>query len=277
MCYEDFPLENTSNLESIARSPVGSSRKILSSATLKLVLINVLIFIILSVTGTLESTNEALGTQPAGILGGQVYRMFTSMFLHGDLIHLLGNMLALWVFGYVLEKKIGTKKFLAIYFLTHLGAVMFDIAIRPESWISAYGASAAISGLIGACLVVCALEKIPLSYAFFTFSSLLGLVFVFVMGSPGYETYAIYILISLGLPFILFMLAPFASVVMLFPIIAWLFLQIGLAAFVTNLGYMPIGWWAHLSGFLAGFLLTLYFVAKRNEKGLASMEIPSIQ
>jgi len=77
----------------------------------------------------------------------------TAMFLHGDAEHLWGNMVFLWIFGLVLERRIGWQKFLLIYFVTGL----FSSIIPPylhlvlfQDWYSALGASGAISGIMGA-------------------------------------------------------------------------------------------------------------------------------
>jgi len=254
---------------------IRSRLKDLPRATFGLIFVNILIFTISSVTGNLEVVNETLGLQPVGVLGGQVYRIFTSMFLHADLVHLLSNLLALMVFGYILEKKIGSKEFLAIYFLAHFGAGMIDIAVRPESWVAMYGASAAIFGIAGASFIRYPKEKIPLAFALFIFASWLGLAFLIVLPLTP-EAYLLYVFIYFS-PVFAFVFAPFVQVPLLPPLVIWVFLQMGLAIYYTNIGYMPSGWWAHLSGFLAGMILAFYSITKKFRKSSPVKEIPAIR
>ncbi len=77
----------------------------------------------------------------------------SSMFIHGDAEHLWNNVFFLWIFGLVLERRIGWKKFLYVYFFTGLVSALVPTYLSIvlfENWYSAIGASGAISGLIGA-------------------------------------------------------------------------------------------------------------------------------
>ncbi len=80
--------------------------------------------------------------------------LLSSMFLHGGLMHLGGNMLFLWIFGDNIELKFGKTKFLAIYLAWGIGAGLAHIVIDPSSSIPAVGASGAISGVLGAYLAI---------------------------------------------------------------------------------------------------------------------------
>jgi len=79
---------------------------------------------------------------------------FTSMFMHGGWMHLIGNMLFLWVFGDNVEEAMGHGKFLAFYLLTGLAASAAHIMLNLDSTIPSLGASGAISGILGGYLVM---------------------------------------------------------------------------------------------------------------------------
>ncbi len=77
----------------------------------------------------------------------------SSMFLHGGLIHLLSNLLYLWVFGAEIEEWLGAPRFLAFYLVCGLAAAGLQIASNPDSYLAMIGASGAISGVLGAYVV----------------------------------------------------------------------------------------------------------------------------
>lgn len=78
-----------------------------------------------------------------------LFDMFTSMFLHGGLLHLLGNMLFLWIYGDNIEHRLGRWRFLLAYLATGIVAAMGDGLLRMGSGIPSVGASGAISGVLG--------------------------------------------------------------------------------------------------------------------------------
>lgn len=80
--------------------------------------------------------------------------LLSSMFMHGGLMHLGGNMLFLWIFGDNIELKFGKAKFLLIYLAWGVGAGLAHIVLDPSSSIPAVGASGAISGVLGAYLAI---------------------------------------------------------------------------------------------------------------------------
>ncbi|MFG2882983.1 rhomboid family intramembrane serine protease [Streptomyces sp. NPDC048297] len=88
-----------------------------------------------------------------GIAEGQYYRLLTSMFLHGGIVHILFNMLSLWWIGGPLEAALGRARYLALYFVSGLagGALTYLIAAPNQP---SYGASGAIFGLFGATAVL---------------------------------------------------------------------------------------------------------------------------
>jgi membrane associated rhomboid family serine protease len=80
--------------------------------------------------------------------------LISSMFLHGSLFHLLGNMLYLWIFANNIEDFLGPVRFTLFYFLTGLGAGLTHIVFHPNSTVPVIGASGAIAGILGAYLVL---------------------------------------------------------------------------------------------------------------------------
>jgi rhomboid family protein len=80
--------------------------------------------------------------------------VFTSMFMHGGLLHLGGNMLFLWIFGNNVEDSMGPVKFTIFYLLGGLAATALQVAIRPDSVVPNIGASGAIAGVLGGYLIL---------------------------------------------------------------------------------------------------------------------------
>ncbi len=116
----------------------------------------------------------------------EVWRRFTSMFLHGDVMHLFSNMIALLLFGTYVELNFSKFEFLLIYFISGLIGNMFSLYLLPFNVIS-LGASGAIFGLIGATLSLVIVERdtplimLGLFYVFY---------FVFSSFSPGINYFA---------------------------------------------------------------------------------------
>jgi len=138
--------------------------------TYALILINVLVFFWeISVTQQIfEFTNKSAeeillnyGTVPAVITNGMdehnygvIGSIFSSMFLHAGVIHIGGNMLFLWIFGDNIEFKFGRGKYLALYLFWGLVAGFVHVLSDPSSQVPAIGASGAISGVLGAYLIL---------------------------------------------------------------------------------------------------------------------------
>ncbi|MCX7966085.1 MAG: rhomboid family intramembrane serine protease [Syntrophorhabdaceae bacterium] len=89
-----------------------------------------------------------------------IMTIFTSMFLHGGFFHVGGNMLYLFIFGKSVEDAIGHKKFLIFYFLSGITAAFFQLLYEPESRVPMIGASGAVSGILGAYLILFPYAKI---------------------------------------------------------------------------------------------------------------------
>lgn len=79
--------------------------------------------------------------------------MFTSMFMHGGFMHILGNMVFLWVFGDNVEDKLGHVKYFCFYITAGIAAVLTQVWAGPDSQVPMVGASGAIAGVLGAYLV----------------------------------------------------------------------------------------------------------------------------
>ncbi len=97
--------------------------------------------------------------------------LLTSMFLHGGWLHLLGNMLFLWVFGRNLEDLIGGGRFLVFYLVCGLAAAVVQVIANPYARVPTIGASGAIAGVMGAYLIKFPrsnIDTLVLLFIFFT-------------------------------------------------------------------------------------------------------------
>jgi membrane associated rhomboid family serine protease len=86
--------------------------------------------------------------------GRQVSHVVTSMFLHGSWMHILGNMWFMWIFGNNVEDAMGRLRFVAFYLLTGIAAALAQVFLTPASAVPMVGASGAISGVMGAYIVL---------------------------------------------------------------------------------------------------------------------------
>jgi membrane associated rhomboid family serine protease len=148
--------------------------------------------------------------------------LFTAMFLHGSVAHLLSNLLFLWIFGDNVEASLGKGWFLPFYLVCGLAASITQYATAPLSEIPNLGASGAISGVLGAYLVLFPVASVRVFV--WPFSLFLG-----TLGVPAF--------IWIGL---------------------WFVLQ--LFSGVQELGRVAAGgvaFWAHVCGFVAGLALIL--------------------
>ncbi len=131
--------------------------------TVIFIALNVLAWVLLQGMGSpraLEASVYAFGTVPCELTGacrpqGLVWGgVFTSMFMHGGWGHLLGNMLFLWVFGNNIEDSMGHLRFIVFYLVCGVAAGLAHVFLSPASAIPAVGASGAISGVMGAYIVL---------------------------------------------------------------------------------------------------------------------------
>ena len=140
--------------------------------TWALAALNVLVFL-LEVTGGLRTTQwglsgalagwalvpaeltQGLNSPTNGTLGPPALAtLFTSMFLHGGILHLLGNMLFLIIFGNNIEDALGRAKYLGFYLVCGVAAALTQVMASPGSNVPVLGASGAIAGVLGAYLVL---------------------------------------------------------------------------------------------------------------------------
>ena len=151
--------------------------------------------------------------------------LFTSMFLHGGILHLGGNMLYLWIFGDNIEDRMGPARFVAFYLICGLAAAFAQAIPSPGSQIPVIGASGAVSGVLGAYLLLYpharVLVALPLIIVFYTFyMPALAVLGIWFVGQ---------LLSSLG----------------------------------QTAGEAGIAFRAHIGGFVAGLVLVHFFVRKR--------------
>ena len=185
-----------------------------------LLLVNIVIFFWIYSQGEAfyDKTVEEYAMVPIDILEGKnLHTMFTSMFLHADILHLFGNMLFLYIFGDNVEDAFGHGRYLLFYFLCGIAASLTHIiSITNPSDLAdpALGASGAISGVLGAYLILYPKARV-ITLVFFGW--------IFFTAIPA--------IIFLGFWFIL----------------QWLFA-------VYDIGG-GVAYWAHIGGFLAGMLM----------------------
>ena len=79
--------------------------------------------------------------------------IFSSMFMHGGFMHLIGNMLYMWIFADNIEDSLGPRKFIIFYLLSGIGAAMAQVLMDTHSQVPMIGASGAIGGVLGAYLI----------------------------------------------------------------------------------------------------------------------------
>jgi len=145
--------------------------------------------------------------------------LFTAMFLHGGFLHLLGNMLYLWIFGDNVEDRLGRFKFILLYLISGLAASFSHILTSPKSTVPMIGASGAIAGVLGAYMVAFPYARVLTMVFFGFFVRIIRIPAFFVLGF-WFILQIIYALPSLG---------------------------------VQNTG--GVAFFAHIGGFLAGILL----------------------
>ncbi len=134
------------------------------SPTLILIFINSIIFLFQQAIPQITSLFDLV---PSKILAGEVWRIFTSMFLHASWVHILFNMYALLIFGPLVEQRIGRKRFWLAYFVSGFIAALSYIAYMYVSGtpnVPALGASGAIMGILG--LVIMLLPNLKVLFFF---------------------------------------------------------------------------------------------------------------
>jgi membrane associated rhomboid family serine protease len=208
--------------------------------TVGLIVVNFLFFFYeqyLILTGVYDQAIFQLALIPYEVThvfsGSVVVDLFRARFLHGGWVHLLGNMLYLWLFGDNVEDIMGPVRFLIFYLLAGVIASLAQVVIDPNSQIPVIGASGAIAGVLGAYLVR------------FPRARVLTLIFL------GYfirltEIRAVWVL---GFWFVLQLFS-------------------GLFSFGVQTGGGGVAYFAHIGGFVAGVVLVWLFAPRRLERAV---------
>ncbi|MFC2169135.1 rhomboid family intramembrane serine protease [Acidobacteriota bacterium] len=108
--------------------------------------------------------------------------LITSMFLHGSLLHLLGNMLYLWIFGNNIEDFLGPVRFILFYLVSGLGASFTHIIFNINSQVPMIGASGAIAGVLGAYFILYPGARVRTLVFLFFFIRILYIPAAFILG-----------------------------------------------------------------------------------------------
>jgi len=108
--------------------------------------------------------------------------IFSSMFMHGGFMHLIGNMLYMWIFADNIEDNLGAVKFLIFYLLAGVGAAMTQVLMDTTSQIPMVGASGAIGGVLGAYLINHPNARVLVLIPFGFFSQLIKIRALYVLG-----------------------------------------------------------------------------------------------
>ncbi len=149
--------------------------------TIALIIANVLVFLYQSTLGieALQDFVTTYGVIPREIENGQdLYTLFTSMFVHGGLAHIGGNMLFLWIFGDNIERRFGAFLYIVFYLLTGLAASATHIAFNLGSTIPSVGASGAISGVLGAYILMYPTNRIRVLVGYWGIMALPAWIFL---------------------------------------------------------------------------------------------------
>jgi membrane associated rhomboid family serine protease len=171
--------------------------------------------------GLIPAHEQLLFAKHGITLPQAIFPMFTSMFLHGGWLHLLGNMLFLWVFGGAVEEALGHFQYLIFYLICGVGSALVHTAFNLGSKLPTVGASGAISGVMGAFIVLFPRARVT--------TLIPALLLFFTVKIPAY--------LMLGY---------------------WFFLQFfsGVASLgMTDQG--GVAWWAHVGGFILGAVLVI--------------------
>lgn len=175
--------------------------------------------------GTTIPLGEGLGCVTEG--GRHLAHVFTSMFMHGSWMHLLGNLWFLHLFGNNVEDAMGRGRFAVFYLLSGVVAAGLQVALQPDAAMPMVGASGAISGVMGGYLVL-------------------------------YPRVRVYTLVPIG--FFLTTIALPAWTMLLY----WFALQLlGGATAIVGAAAGGVAFWAHVGGFIGGALLVKSFVRRR--------------
>lgn len=206
--------------------------------TVALIAANIIVFIIeISQGEYMSGFIVEFGLIPAKVVDdfrlmnisfGTFIPFITSMFLHGGWMHLLGNMLFLYIFGDNVEDRFGHFRFFIFYFIAGITAALTQVFMFPDSVIPMVGASGAIAGVLGAYVLMFPRARII---------TLIPIIFFFdIVELPAF--------VFLGI---------------------WFLMQVFSGVFSLGIGSDAggVAWWAHIGGFTAGAILLPFLKTKR--------------
>jgi membrane associated rhomboid family serine protease len=153
--------------------------------TYSLIAVNVVVFLFTLQLGDipLQRVYMTYGMIPEEVMAGQTYlSLFTYMFLHGGWMHLLGNMLFLWIFGDNMEDAMGHRRFALFYLGAGLCAAALQIAADPASPWPMVGASGAIAGVLGGYLLLYPRARVDVLFIFIIFFRIFAIPAWIVLG-----------------------------------------------------------------------------------------------
>ena len=243
--------------------------------TVCLIGLNVLVFLFEASLGVgLAPFLQDWGMVPARIGAGpslhNIATVGTSVFLHAGVVHLFVNMWFLFVFGDAVEDAFGPWWFLALYLLCGFFGGMTFVAVHSGSPLPVVGASAAVSGVMAASLVLWprATLRVPGLLlgglgAVLLYSGLVGLG----VGSSPAVALAVVLAVALGAVTIGLADGPFDGLLRGLRVPVWIVLGLyfllqlfnGLLAVADPVYGDSVGWWAHIGGFVAGALIAVVF------------------
>ena len=154
--------------------------------------------------------------------------IISSMFMHGGFMHLIGNMLYMWIYADNIEDSLGPKKFIIFYLLSGTGAAMSQVLMDTHSQIPMVGASGAIGGVLGAYLINHPNARVLVLIPFGFFSQLIKIKALYVLGF-------------------------------------WFVLQFINSSMISTQGG-GVAYAAHIGGFISGMILILFFNKKSKNK-----------
>jgi membrane associated rhomboid family serine protease len=203
--------------------------------TVALAAANVVIFMLFPVPGTLEAAVQGLA--------GTIY---------------------LLVFGAILERKVGSVKTLAVALLAGFAAAALSFALALGVPYVAFGAFAATSGVVGACLFTCSSDEIPLALAFLLIFPGIA-YFVFLGPQATLGTLGGYIFAAFGIPIVLFVLIPSITVVLLPFLVMWAVLQLGTGLYWMSAPILAGAVLAPLLGLIVGAVVSFLFLREKEK------------
>lgn len=218
-------------------------RKGVPVVNIALVVANVLMFLWeLSLGPRIDGALASIAFVPSEFFGGATVKesvdIATSMFLHGGWLHLIGNMLYLWIFGDNIEDRMGHGRYLVFYLLCGYAAALAHAVFNPGSSLPAIGASGAVAGVLGAYLVLFPHARVMTLIPFGFYIAMRELPALFV----------------LGLWFVMQLFTGVAS--------------IGVSTAETG----GVAWFAHIGGFVAGLVLVFVFRRKQERATVPRFE-----